>query len=258
MIETAIITLNWKANELTRKAIESLKDNIYDYDKIWLIIVDQEVDETAEDWKKSYGKYFGRVDVICNKENLGVPKAYNQGMKLAMEVNPKYIIIMNNDIEFLPNCYEELKRCAEKDSKIGIVGGKALMYGENPERPKYFGMIIFKNGTIIGKEIEVPIGAPDCNIDVDTYCVGFACALIKTEVLKDIGLFDENYSPCDYEDTDLCFAARAKGWKVISCVPAKYYHLEGGTFKKHNLYMQLKSIFDRNRKYFAKKWEKML
>ena len=220
-----------------------------------LIIVDQEVGDEVENWEANYKRYFKIVDGIWNEENVGVPIGYNQGIQVALTLKPKYIIIMNNDIEVLPNWYTELKRCAEKDPKIGIVGGKSLPYGDNPNRPSYHGgIIVFTDGRIIGKPIEVPLGAPDLNIDVENFCVGFACALVKTQLFRELGLFDENYSPCDYEDTDFCFRARDAGWKVISCIPCKYFHLEGATIKAK----KFKIPWDKNRKYFVSKWRHML
>jgi GT2 family glycosyltransferase len=251
VVETSIVILNWKLPELTQKTIDSITKNTSGSYNI--IVVEQE--NKIENLNYTPNP---NLNFIVNESNLGVPKAYNQGVQLAMNFDPKYIVIMNNDVEVLPRWLDELKRCAESDPKIGIVGGKALHYGENPTHPDHFGIIVFTDGYITGKQIEVPAGSPDLNLDIENYCVGFACALIKTEVFKEVGMFDENYSPCDYEDTDLCFAARAKGWKVMSCIASKYYHLEGATFKEHKQSLNLLEVFDRNQKYFAQKWKNML
>jgi hypothetical protein len=254
MIETAIIILNWHTPELVQKCIDSVEQSGYDLDKLGFVVVEQEKIDYIFYKTKIPGQNF---IIHLNETNVGVPKGYNQGIQIALEsLNPKYIIIMNSDTEMLGGCLEELIRCAESDPKIGIVGGKALSYGEDPKHPHHGGIVVFRQGDIIGREIDIPPGAPDLNVDLENYCVGFACALIKAEVFKDVGLFDEAYSPCDYEDTDFCFAARSKGWKVMSCIAAKYYHLEGATIKKKKF--NLGPIYDRNRKYFAEKWKDIL
>ncbi len=253
MIETAVVILNWHTPELVQKCIESIELSEYDLSKLAFVIIEQE--------QKTENKYIFNVppeNVLFHQnweENVGVPKGYNQGIQLALDYfKPKYIIIMNSDTEMTGGCLENLIRCAESDPKIGIVGGKSLKYGEDPHHPNHGGIVVFKQGDIIGRAIDIPPGAPDLNVDIENYCVGFACALIKTEVFKDVGLFDETYSPCDYEDTDFCFAARSKGWKVMSCTSARYYHLEGATIKKK----QFRFDYDKNRKYFAEKWRNML
>ena len=255
MIEASIVILNWHMNDLTSKCIESIIKNT-DTSKLGLVIIDQEVAEyNNPEWRRRYKNKFSEIMTMYNITNIGVPRGYNQGIKISLTMKPKYICIMNNDIEVLPNWYEEFKRCLESDPKIGIVGGKSLPPGDNPNCPAYHGGIVaFTDGHFAGKKIEVPQGAPDLNLDIETYCVGFACAMIKTEVFEQIGLFDEKYSPCDYEDTDFCFHARSEGWKVVSCIPSKYYHIEGATIKKKNFEID----WDKNRKYFLSKWSKML
>lgn len=241
-------------NHLTRKCVETIKQTT-DISKEALIIVDQEVKDACEKWEDIKG--FAEVGVVRSiGVNVGVPKGYNEGIKLALQLNPKYIVILNNDVELLEGCIQEMIRCAESNPKIGIVGGKSLTPHENPLNPSHGGIVVFKDGDIVGKPIDVPEGAPPLNLDIETYCVGFACALIKAELFGTVGLFDEKYSPCDYEDTDYCFAARQAGWKVISCVPARYIHLEGATMKTKKI--NLGPIFDRNRIYFAQKWKDML
>lgn len=245
MIESVFIILNWHTPELTQKLLYTIPHS----DNNYIIIINQEVTSLTS---PTFGVINGML--IDLPTNIGVPKGYNEGIKEALKQNPRYIFILNSDVELLPGCIERMIACAESDPKIGIVGAKALRYGENPAHPDHFGIVIFKQGDIIGKQIQVPYGAPDLNINIENFCVGFACALLKTDMIKEIGLFDEAYSPCDYEDTDYCFIARSKGWKVMSCTSARYFHLEGATIKKHNFRFN----YDKNRQYFANKWKDML
>jgi GT2 family glycosyltransferase len=52
------------------------------------------------------------------------------------------------------------------------------------------------------------------------------CAvLLRREMLDDIGLFDEDtFSPAYYEDSDLCWRARAAGWRLIMAPAAHLWH----------------------------------
>ena len=47
--------------------------------------------------------------------------------------------------------------------------------------------------------------------------------VVRREVFENIGLFDENYG-IFYEDTDLCYRARKKGYRVIYVPEAKLWH----------------------------------
>ena len=41
-----------------------------------------------------------RIELVKNKENVGVAKANNQGIKLAIQDNCTQVLIINNDVEF--------------------------------------------------------------------------------------------------------------------------------------------------------------
>ena len=60
------------------------------------------------------------------------------------------------------------------------------------------------------------------------YCSG-ACLLVRKEVLDVLGGLDRRYSPAYYEDTDLAFAARKLGYRVVYQPEAKIRHAEGSS-----------------------------
>jgi hypothetical protein len=63
--------------------------------------------------------------------------------------------------------------------------------------------------------------------DVD-YVTG-AAVLARRDLLTQLGGFDEGFSPAYFEETDLCFRARAAGWRVVYVPQAVAVHLESST-----------------------------
>ena len=57
-------------------------------------------------------------------------------------------------------------------------------------------------------------------------CAG--AALYRTEMLRDIGLFDEGFFLL-YEDVDLSFRAQLRGYKCIYVPEAVVYHVGSGS-----------------------------
>jgi GT2 family glycosyltransferase len=56
--------------------------------------------------------------------------------------------------------------------------------------------------------------------------VSGACLMVRKKVLEEVGLLDEAFFMY-WEDADLCFRIKQKGWKIF-CVPeAKVIHYEG-------------------------------
>src|SRR5690606_11261725 len=60
------------------------------------------------------------------------------------------------------------------------------------------------------------------------YCSG-AAILLRRSLFERLGCFDARYAPAYYEDTDLAFAVRAAGLKVIYEPRARVVHFEGIT-----------------------------
>lgn len=60
-----------------------------------------------------------------------------------------------------------------------------------------------------------------------------ACLMVRKEVFEAVGGFSEDYFMY-YEDTDLCYKIRRKGWKNIFVPQAKVLHHGGGSTKVSN------------------------
>lgn len=68
---------------------------------------------------------------------------------------------------------------------------------------------------------------------------------------RDLGYFDEAYSPYDYEDIDISTVAKKKGYRLTSLNNPHITHLGGGTI---GFNPARQAITERNREYFKKKW----
>src|SRR3546814_498552 len=85
--------------------------------------------------------------------------------------------------------------------------------------------------------------------DVD-YASGAAIAIPRT-LFGQVGGFDARYAPAYYEDTDLAFAVRAAGKRVLYQPAARVVHDEGGTAGT-DLAAGAKAYQVRNRGRFAR------
>jgi GT2 family glycosyltransferase len=77
----------------------------------------------------------------------------------------------------------------------------------------------------IGMAYAIGKGKIDSNGISQQYDIDYVdtCFLIKTDVIRNIGLFDESYF-CYWEDADYCIRAKKAGYKVC-CVPkSKIWH----------------------------------
>jgi GT2 family glycosyltransferase len=226
--------------------------NLLDYTKsclesIWrntehpfeLIIVDNgSTDGTTE--------YLSRLPcmVIRNGVNLGVPKAFNQGIRVS---SGKHVLILNNDTIVTPDWLSRMVRCAESNDAIGIVGTMSNRIG-GPQRDEQASY-----SDIDGIFAHAERRAYEFKNRVFRYPRLAAIAmLVKRKVFERVGLFEEDFSPGNYEDDDLCIRALLAGFDVVIAQDVFIHHYGSRTWKASN--STFESILDKNKQLFQLKW----
>jgi hypothetical protein len=91
--------------------------------------------------------------------------------------------------------------------------------------------------------------------DVD-YCSG-AALMLRRNLLDELGGLDERYAPAYYEDVDLAFEVRRKGFRVVYEPSSVVVHHEGGSHGT-DVKMGVKAHQIRNASTFADKWAEVL
>ena len=168
-----------------------------------------------------------KITQIFNKENLGFAGANNQGIKMALANNADYLLLLNNDTTVEPDFLTKLVEEAANDESAGIVGPLIYFY----DKPlAVSSKLIWSAGGKIANHVtrgelrgyqEIDEGEYQVPEQVD-YISG-TCFLIKSEVIKKIGLISEDYF-LYYEDTDWCLRANLAGWRSLFVPAAKIYH----------------------------------
>jgi O-antigen biosynthesis protein len=70
-------------------------------------------------------------------------------------------------------------------------------------------------------------------LEQDVSCVTAACMVIRADVFRTIGGFDEAM-PLAYNDVDLCLRLRAAGWRIIWTPAAELVHHESASLGRHS------------------------
>ncbi len=239
-----IILLNWNNKEDTLDCIRSLK--LIDYVPYSIIVADN---GSSDDSVESIRTSFPDITVLENGANLGFAAGNNAGIKLALQSNPEYVLLLNNDTVVDPEFLSRLVAVAESDPKIGITGPK-IFYHSDPERIWFAGGIVdWRTGkTRHTGDGEIDAGKYNQVADVD-FITGCAL-LIKSTVLREIGLLDDVMG-FYYEDNDLCERARKAGYRIVYAPEAKVWHKiarSASKIKDFQLY-----YFTRNRLRFMRK-----
>ncbi len=164
-----------------------------------------------------------KLTIIKNEKNYGFAGGNNVGIRYALNhTNSQYILLLNNDTIVGPDFLTELIKVAEKDKKIGSV---------QPLLLKPDGKFIDSSGqeistwSLIDKGINSKYDKP-FKEDEEIFGACAAAALYPKEILKDIGLFDEDFFVI-FEDVDLSWRIRLKGFKSVLAVDSIVYHKRG-------------------------------
>ena len=235
----AIIITTFNQEKLLIKCLQSLEKTDYKNYKIFF------VDDSGKgEIGKEIKKKFKKIDININKKNLGFSKSNNIGIKRAIEnCNPEYLLLLNDDTEIIQKDWlKKMIKVGESDNKIGILGCK----------------IIYPNGDLqniggylkkweITKELDYK---KEKIFEVDHVMGAFM--LIKKNVIKKIGLLDENYSPYLLEDTDYCLNAKKEGLKIVSVPFVTIVHKKGKSIDSLEK-EEIVKVRIKNDIYFSKK-----
>lgn len=167
------------------------------------------VDDGSHDETPNILSAIENIRYCRNEENLGFLRSCNTGAILA---RGQYLVFLNNDTQVLEGWLDELVNTFQEQSDVGLVGSK-LLYPNG--KLQEAGAIITRDGSAELVGLNGDPDAPEYNVvrEVD-YCSG-ACILIKAELFKTLGGFDDIYAPCYCEDSDLAFRVRKMGKRVF-------------------------------------------
>jgi len=216
--EVSIIMPVYNHWELTVACLRSLAFDSSATEYEVIAVDDASNDQTHEFLPKVEG-----IRVVQLKQNSGFIGAVNAGLDAA---RGRFILLLNNDTVVKPGWLDALMRTIEVEENVGVVGAK-LIYPDGTLQEA--GGIIWRDGTGLNYGRGGDASDPAFNFvrDVD-YCSG-ACLLVRKEILDVLGGLDRRFSPAYYEDTDLAFAARKLGYRVLYQPDSTVVHAEGSS-----------------------------
>ena len=232
--------------EYTYLCIKSIIENTGDIPYEVIIADDCSTDQT-----KDIKKIVSGVNVIRNKKNLRFLRNCNNAAKSA---KGKYILFLNNDTQVQPNWLKPLVDLIESKDDIGMVGSK-LVYPDGTLQEA--GGILWKDGSAwnYGRN-DSPV-LSQYNYVRETDYISGAAIMIKHDLWKEIGGFDERYAPAYCEDSDLAFEVRKRGYRVMYQPLSVVVHFEGKS-NGTDVSSGQKSYQVINSKKFYEKWQNTL
>ena len=166
---------------------------------------------------------FSEVRALALDRNLGFAGAYNVGFA---EAAGEHVVLLNNDTRARPGWLAALVRAAESDPRVGAVTSK-LVFMHSPDTIQNAGGLLLTDGSGGDRGS----GEPDrgqYERREEVFAVCGAAVLLTRRMLEDVGGLDDSFFAY-YEDTDLSWRMRLRGWKVLYEPAAVVEHVHSGT-----------------------------
>lgn len=199
-----------------------------------IVIVNDGSDAETSHWLRWFSdRYAPRVVLLENDFNQGYTRSINRGIQ---STESSYIVLLNSDTVVTPGWLDRLCACADSDGKIGIVGplSNAASWQNVPTLMDADGGFAVNelppgwNAADMGDMIAG--GALEPKYPRVPFVNGF-CYLIKSEVVKAVGLFDADTFPQGYgEENDYSLRCSKAGFELAIADDCYVFHSKSQSF----------------------------
>ncbi|MFC1687731.1 glycosyltransferase family 2 protein [Patescibacteria group bacterium] len=258
-MELSIIIVSWNVKELLKNCLHS----VFQYPSsgsFEVFVVDNASHDGTHEMVK---KYFPSVRMISNADNKGFARANNQAIK---DAQGELILLLNPDTEVTAGALDKLVKYVKHKPSIGIAGPALLnTNGSRQLSVRSFPtigsliMVFLKLHRLFPQTRSIKkLQMNEFNYSKDGKVdqVMGACFLIKNELIKKIGMLDENYFIW-FEEVDFCKRAHDNGWEIWYVSDAKVTHHFAKSFGQvSNLSKQL--LFTQSARIYSRKHLGML
>lgn len=202
-----------------------------------IIVVD---DASTDDSVGFLKQNFPQVIVHQNKVNKGFSYTCNKGLEAA-----KYelSLFLNSDVKLTPSYFSDQWHYFQHEDTFGVMGRMLTPDGKRIEGAA-------KLPVIKGFKLKVNrqfYSTSSNQKKTPTIFLSGANSLVVTEKMRELGGFDEIFTPFYSEDLDLGLRAWRVGWKSYYEHRSICYHLGCHTIKSACKRRKMKSIYFRNR-----------
>lgn len=221
-----VIVVHNRKDDLLR-LLDSLQKQAYsDYE---ILIIDNGSTDGLSDISR-----LPSVEYMRLEENIGAAKGFNCGIRHMLQKNKyDYLWLLDSDLLVGRTALSELVKIMESDDAVGICGSIIYNIYDPGIVVEAGANIDLKRGLVISHYCNQLRGVLPDVLDVDY--VGSGVSLLRTEMISQIGLFDERYYFL-WEDMDYGLLASRNGWKVVVSTSSEVYHPPFTEKRNPNIY----------------------
>jgi GT2 family glycosyltransferase len=209
------LVLNYFKPDDTLTCLASLADN--HYPNLEVIVLNGGPASLTDDIQTR----FPNVRAVPLTGNGGYTGNNNLGMRLAADLKPDWVMLLNEDTRLAPDCLAELMAVAASDPAAGALG-PTVCHATEPEVIQSAGGRL----TAAWEAAHLDQNAPLTDLGRQPRPVAWlsGCAvLVRWAVVEELGGLDERFF-IYYEEVDWCLRMAARGWRLLHVPGARLWH----------------------------------
>jgi len=226
MTMLSVIIVNWNVKELLKQCLDSIIREVLESDCEVIVVDNHSTDGSVEMVRVC----FPQVKLITNKENIGYGRAANQAVQIA---GGDLLFVLNPDTIVKGDTLLQIKEFMEQNPQVGV-GGCFVYYPDGKPQDCFFRFPTL--ATCFSKSFSLFRVLPRTRYTASLFysvsgrdgqmpeSVSGSAMVIRKSAFEQVGGFDEDYF-LYYEETDLCYRIRQKGWKIAAIPKTKVIHL---------------------------------
>lgn len=212
-----VVTVTYNSGLVLDQFLQSLATQTYEDFLVFAVDSGSQDNSVARlnGWKDQ------RLRVISNADNVGIAEGDNQGIRAALAEGCDYVLLLNNDVEFEPETFENL--VSEIEALDCDLLTPKILFEDRVHlcaAGSVFNPLKGYLGTPVGWG-ESDHGQYDTKRRIEN--ASGCCILVRGKVFDKIGMMDVKYFVY-HEDADFLFRARCAGMTTYYTPRARIFH----------------------------------
>jgi hypothetical protein len=259
--DVAVVIVNYRTPELTKRCLAALEREKRQLPKLRAVVVDGgSGDRSADELAKTVAdpQFSEWVSFLPLAINGGYGWANNQAiLGLAREPSPaEFIHILNPDAEVGEGAVMRLAEEMQAQPRCGAAGSQ-LLSPDGRAVPSAFRfpsigreLVAAAGSEALGRLLGIASTVVKVNESAEVDWVSGASVMLRSETLRDAGLFDDGFF-LYFEEVELMHRMKSKGWSVRHVPESRVVHIEGASAGGPAARAQPRTWYESRRRYFA-------
>jgi GT2 family glycosyltransferase len=277
-VRVLIIIVTWNKQQYVIDLLNSISLLNYPRDAVDILVIDNaSTDDTVELIKSQ----FEDINLICNQENVGGTGGFNTGLAWAFEQKEyDYLWLLDNDVRVHKDALANLVGILEEHSEVAVAGS-TMMQLDAPHKINEMGAFLERgNGQLLfnrhhqeipslqgrkiddllKEELDLSQVISDCQSWMDVDYVAAASLLVRSDIAKQAGLWDDYF--IHFDDVGWCQKIAQMGHRIVVSARSVIWHMSAVTkvpswilyYDNRNILYLLETFGDQNSIEHSKKW----